>query len=437
VADADCGMLDVGCQVGNAINDALVTAAKSAAAAAAQFAGDMSTFWLSVPSPTLNADDPTVSFIQGSLYWYTSALAVLAVIVASCRIMWERRTDPGMDVLKTLIILVLINGAGLAFVSSLIYAGDQFSHWIVSRASHNFGKDLVDGLNVNDAEINITTALGLLIISCVAVIASCIQIVLLLVRNGFLVLLVGVWPTTAAATNTETGMAWFKRATGWLVAYLLYKPVSAVIYATALEAGRNAGASGGNTSINALSALTLMVMAIIALPALLRFTAPLMDKVTGGGSGAAGVAMAALPTGALALSNLGGGASSGPTGAGAATPPPPPPTGGGGAATGLALVGAGVQGVQSAANSSSGGGSSGGGSGGSGGGSGGFSGSSGSSGVPGPPPVPPAGGGTNPGAQPPPWAAGGPPPAGSTPSPRPWTRGGPPPSGSPPPPTTP
>jgi type IV secretion system protein TrbL len=316
VADADCGMLDVGCQVGNAINDALVTAAKSAAAAAAQFAGDMSTFWLSVPSPTLNADDPTVSFIQGSLYWYTSALAVLAVIVASCRIMWERRTDPGMDVLKTLIILVLINGAGLAFVSSLIYAGDQFSHWIVSRASHNFGKDLVDGLNVNDAEINITTALGLLIISCVAVIASCIQIVLLLVRNGFLVLLVGVWPTTAAATNTETGMAWFKRATGWLVAYLLYKPVSAVIYATALEAGRNAGASGGNTSINALSALTLMVMAIIALPALLRFTAPLMDKVTSGGSGAAGVAMAALPTGALALSNLGGGASSGPTGAG-------------------------------------------------------------------------------------------------------------------------
>jgi type IV secretion system protein TrbL len=316
VADADCGMLDVGCQVGNAIDDALVTAAKSAAAAAAQFAGDMATFWLSVPSPTLNADDPTVSFIQGSLYWYTSALAVLAVIVASCRIMWERRTDPGMDVLKTLIILVLINGAGLAFVSSLIYAGDQFSHWIVSRASHNFGKDLVDGLNVNDAEINITTALGLLIISCVAVIASCIQIVLLLVRNGFLVLLVGVWPTTAAATNTETGMAWFKRATGWLVAYLLYKPVSAVIYATALEAGRNAGASGGNTSINALSALTLMVMAIIALPALLRFTAPLMDKVTSGGSGAAGVAMAALPTGALALSNLGGGASSGPTGAG-------------------------------------------------------------------------------------------------------------------------
>jgi type IV secretion system protein TrbL len=399
VADADCGMLDVGCQVGNAINDALVTAAKSAAAAAAQFAGDMSTFWLSVPSPTLNADDPTVSFIQGSLYWYTSALAVLAVIVASCRIMWERRTDPGMDVLKTLIILVLINGAGLAFVSSLIYAGDQFSHWIVSRASHNFGKDLVDGLNVNDAEINITTALGLLIISCVAVIASCIQIVLLLVRNGFLVLLVGVWPTTAAATNTETGMAWFKRATGWLVAYLLYKPVSAVIYATALEAGRNAGASGGNTSINALSALTLMVMAIIALPALLRFTAPLMDKVTSGGSGAAGVAMAALPTGALALSNLGGGAGSGPTGAGssAATGAAAGAAAGGaaaGASTGLALVGAGVQGVQSAANSASGADSTGGSSGASFGGGGSFRGGSpGSAGGPSSGGSPPAGGG--------------------------------------------
>jgi type IV secretion system protein TrbL len=407
VADADCGMLDVGCQVGNAIDDALVTAAKSAAAAAAQFAGDMATFWLSVPSPTLNADDPTVSFIQGSLYWYTSALAVLAVIVASCRIMWERRTDPGMDVLKTLIILVLINGAGLAFVSSLIYAGDQFSHWIVSRASHNFGKDLVDGLNVNDAEINITTALGLLIISCVAVIASCIQIVLLLVRNGFLVLLVGVWPTTAAATNTETGMAWFKRATGWLVAYLLYKPVSAVIYATALEAGRNAGASGGNTSINALSALTLMVMAIIALPALLRFTAPLMDKVTSGGSGAAGVAMAALPTGALALSNLGGGASSGPTGAVSSAATGAAAGGAAaGASTGLALVGAGVQGVQSAANSASGADSPSGSSGGAFGGGGSFRGGSpGSSGGPssgGSPPAPGGGGPSSGGSPPPP-----------------------------------
>ena len=57
----------------------------------------------------------------------------------------------------------------------------------------------------------------------------------MIVRYGMLVLLVGVLPLTAAATNTEMGMMWFKRALGWLGGFILYKPVAALIYATAIK----------------------------------------------------------------------------------------------------------------------------------------------------------------------------------------------------------
>lgn len=359
---ADCGLVDVGCQVGNALNDALINLTKSVAASAANTAKDMATFWLAVPSPSLAPGDPTVSFIQGSLYWYTSALALLSVIVAGTRMMWERRSEPGMDLVKSLATLVLVNGAGLAGLSAAMYAGDAFSKWILERSGRNFGDELVRGLGINDADINLATAFALLVIAGLACLVSLVQIVLLIVRNGFLVLLAGVWPTTAAMTNTEMGIAWFKRATAWLIAYLLYKPVAAVIYATAIQAGTNSTATGGNTMINALTALTLMVMAVLVLPALLRFTAPVLSAVTSGqGGGVGSAALASLPTGAMALSGVGAagaataaGASAlagatGATGVGSAAGAT------GAASNGMGLVTAGMSAAQASGASQSGG----------------------------------------------------------------------------------
>src|SRR4051812_28926145 len=362
---ADCGLIDVGCQVGNAINDALINLTKSVAASAANLAKEMATFWLAVPSPSLAPGDPTVSFIQGSLYWYTSALALLSVIVAGMRMMWERRSEPGMDLVKSLAMLVLIDGAGLAGLSAAMYAGDAFSKWILERSGRNFGDELVHGLGINDPDINLATAFALLIIAALACVTSLVQIVLLIIRNGFLVLLAGVWPTTAAMTNTEMGLAWFKRATGWLIAYLLYKPVAAVIYATAVQAGTNSGATGGNTTINALSALTLMVMAVLALPALLRFTAPVLSAVASGqGGGAGSAAVAAVATGAMAVSGVGAvgaattaGASglAGATGATGAAGAGSAAGAAGAASTGMGLVNAGMSAVQATGASQSGG----------------------------------------------------------------------------------
>ena len=105
------------------------------------------------------------------------------------------------------------------------------------------------------------------------VITAIIQLALMIVRYAMLVLLVGMLPLTAAATNTEMGMTWFKRALAWLASFIIYKPVAAIIYATAISL---MGAEGddGSAILNVIMGVTLMLVAVVALPAILRFVSP-------------------------------------------------------------------------------------------------------------------------------------------------------------------
>jgi hypothetical protein len=95
----------------------------------------------------------------------------------------------------------------------------------------------------------------------------------MIVRYGMLVLLVGVLPLTAAATNTEMGMMWFKRALAWLASFIIYKPVAAIIYATSFML-MGATDDGGSKILKVIMGVTLMIVAVVALPAILRFVSP-------------------------------------------------------------------------------------------------------------------------------------------------------------------
>jgi hypothetical protein len=175
-------------------------------------------------------------------------------------------------------------------------------------------------------------------------IAAVIQIVLLLIRSAMLVLLAATFPLAAAATNTEAGKAWFKKYCAWALAFIAYKPAAALVYAAAMkmtEAGMTD--QSGNGLVHTLSGLMMMLLAVFALPALLRFAVPVTAAVAGGsagmGGGAAdpgGMATGAISVGRSAIGRSssggggGGGSSSGGGGGG----------GGGGGATGALGVGA-------------------------------------------------------------------------------------------------
>lgn len=275
----------------------------------------------------------TVLFLQSSLWWYMGAAAVVSVIIGGVRMAWEQRAEPGKDTIKSLLTLIVVAGAGVTIVGLLVSAFDSFSVWILNGAldcdvgtdTACFGNNIATllALTTNPATGGLG-ALLIIILGLIAILATAFQIVLMIARGGMLVILTGILPLSAAATNTEMGKGWFKKNVGWLVAFILYKPAAAIVYAAAFQlAGTNVFQDDGTGFIAVLTGLILMVLALFAMPALMRFVTPLVGAMSAGAGGALGVAaLAALPTGAASMGRLatgsGGGSSGGSGSAGPA-----------------------------------------------------------------------------------------------------------------------
>jgi hypothetical protein len=324
---ADCSGLDAinpFCQAGSAIedvaNDAVKNMAKAIAEAVGQTVQTLGTFWVNVGTPALTAapggstgSDP-VLFLQNSLYFWTASLAVLSVLVGAAKMVIERRGAPLRDLARSLATLVVVSGAGVAAVGLLTVAADQFSAWILTNST--------DGTSFND---NITAMLALsstspigsimiILLGLIAILASVMQIVLMIIRGGLLVILTGIFPTAAAFTNTEAGKGWFQRCTAWLIAFILYKPAAAIVYATAFQLSGSKifgnvgeGKDFGSALLTTVTGLALMIIALFAMPALMRFVTPMVGAVAGGGGAMAAGAVGALASGAISMGAAGRG----------------------------------------------------------------------------------------------------------------------------------
>ncbi|MBG6240201.1 hypothetical protein IWX78_003196 [Mycetocola sp. CAN_C7] len=313
----------------------------------------------------------TVGFLQNSLWFYVGGLAVLSVIIGGIRMAWEQRAQPGKDVIQSLITLIVVSGSGLAIITLAVTAADAFSVWVLNGATDCDvsvgGESQCFGTNVA-ALVALTASsplgvIGVLILGTIALLMTYVQVALMVVRGGLLVILAGVLPLTASFTNTQMGRQWFGKTVGWTLAFILYKPAAALIYAAAFSlTGTDAFQDDGGGIWSVLTGLALMLMALIALPALLRFVAPMTGAVAGGG--AAGMAMAGaggavggeLATGAVRRMSSSG--STPPSGGGSSSASSAPsgaaPTGG--AAAGKAASSGAAAGKTAATGAASGGG---------------------------------------------------------------------------------
>jgi hypothetical protein len=310
---AECKFGDIGCGFGNALSDladdAMGNMAKAIMEGMSQMVTTLSTFWVSMPTVNLASEDgttpsPIVSMVNSELMVWTLTLAVLAVILGGIRMIWEQRGAPLKDLLRSLITLALVSGLGLGVISILVIAADAFSAAIIDRSTD--GKGFAESMSL--LVVSGQTGVGvfiLIVLGLIGLIASLVQAVLMVVRSGMLVILAGILPTTAAFTNTEMGRQWFQKAVGWTIAFILYKPAAAIVYSVAfLLMGNN---SGKDSLITSITGFTLMIVALFALPALMRFVTPMVGAVASGGGAGAGAAVGAMATGAVSMGRSGSG----------------------------------------------------------------------------------------------------------------------------------
>ena len=307
--------------------DAITALAKAILGALGSAIGWASTLWVGVGTPALAGQSGeatgTVAFLQRNLLEFTTGLAVLSTLIGAARIVYhEHKAAQLRELGRYLATYALVSSAAAAAASILVGGCDQMASWFIGQASANsnfadhlanlLGLATLTGSHAAGAPAGftvglagtVTTAFVAIALGIVAFLATVIQIMLMLVRGGMLVLLVGTLPLVAAFSNTEMGHQWFRKACGWLVAFALYKPAAAIVYAVAFDLAGQPGA------LSLLDGVMTLVLAILALPALLRFVVPATSALAGGGgagalaAGAAGGAIAMrMPTGAASVAS--------------------------------------------------------------------------------------------------------------------------------------
>ncbi len=319
------------------------------------------TFWTRVTVPGLNTSEGPVAELRANTAWLSAFIAVLAILICAGRMAMTRSSRPAAEAFKGLLILIIASGAGVAAINALVVFGDGYSTWVLNRSTDGQLGERLAVLSTVGNTAGLGTGL-ILIVALLGILASIAQVGLMLVRVGVVTILAGLLPLAAAGTSTQTGMDYFKRMTSWLLAFVLYKPAAATVYASGfLMIG------DGKDATSVLSGLFMLVLSIVALPAMLRLITPMVGAAVAAGAGAGGGMAAAgmvMATGARMSSSSAGARGAGPAGGGSQKPGllpggaagspsgaggGPRPTGGGSAgAAGAGAAGAASAGLQAA-----------------------------------------------------------------------------------------
>ena len=235
------------------------------------------TWWVQVPSPNL-AGEPAVGQLQQWILPLAIAVAVLGVIIAGGRMALTRKANPLIDVGSGLVVIAATSAVGVLLPSLLLRAGDAWSSWVLQASTGGqLAARLTSMLTLNGASPAVVVVLGI-----VAIIISAVQAVLMLFRQGALVVLAGMLPLAAAGMMNPVTRSWFRRVTGWMLALICYKPAAAAVYATAFTM---IGAGKGTRTV--LAGFAMVFLSLLALPVLMRLfswtTGHVADSAGGGG----------------------------------------------------------------------------------------------------------------------------------------------------------
>ncbi|MHA7306585.1 hypothetical protein ACX80E_15315 [Arthrobacter sp. TMN-49] len=278
----------------------------------------LGTFWVDVDVPpliTANGGASTeVAFIQSNLWYWTLSLAIFGVLIGAGRMIYERRGEPLQQIVVGLVRFILVASGAVTAIQLLIVASDSLAKSLIDNSTNGtgFGTNLLLMMPLTGS----SGVFLVILLGVTALVTSLLQLGIMIGRVGALVLLSGLFPTAASFTNTEAGKQWFQRFVGWTLAFIAYKPVAALIYATAFKlTGSDVLGGDKESGVKLLTGLGLMVLALVALPALMRFAAPMVGAVAGGGGGGAamGAMAGSLASGAISK-GLGGGGGGGRSG---------------------------------------------------------------------------------------------------------------------------
>jgi hypothetical protein len=231
---------------------------------------------------TASPAGPAVHHSAGN---FDHPISVVGVMWQAILLMLSRRPEPLLNVGRGLFYVALWSSIGVVGPAAALRAGDAFSVWVLDSAAGGQATDRLVALASLSAiqSPGAVTILGLLMM-----LAGLVQAILMLFREGAVVILSGVVVLAAAGSFTNATCPWLPRVLGWMLALITYKPAAALVYAAAL-----ALTGQGDDPRTVVVGLTMMLLAIIALPVLMKFFTWTTGAATSGGGGGGLAALAA------------------------------------------------------------------------------------------------------------------------------------------------
>lgn len=381
---ADCNPLLPHTCIGDAIGGAVSSAASAAGESlaeqfreGAEWVIETTVGWWLTPN-AIDIESAGVGLIRSYVLYIAVAVAVGGVLWQAIRMMVLRKADPLVDIGRGLTMMALWGAIGVTAPQLLLQGGDAFAEWVVGESVNG---QVVERLTTITAMSGFAPG-AVMVVSLLLMLSGLIQAVLMLFREGAVVILSGMTVLAAAGQFTEFGRSWLPKVLGWMLALVAYKPIAALVYASAFTL-----IGEGDDPRTVFVGLTMILISIVALPALMKlFSWTVGGAMSGGGGGAlagmaGGAASMAMARGGSQMiasgpdsatharemrANLGPavgptdtGGGSGPAGAGISTSKPATPTGAESAAGATPAAAVGSQAAGAGASSAAAGGSAG------------------------------------------------------------------------------
>jgi hypothetical protein len=246
----------------------------------------MLTFWMDIPDPNIGTvtgqTNPVIQFLQDRLLWMGALIMCFVVAYNVAKIMYEgNKAQPGKTAVEILMAYMGVAALSIPGITVGLLVTNFVSQSILELSTEGTGfADNVLGLFSNEA--GVASAILLIGLYLCGMVIAGLMCIIMIGRGAALYVIVGALLTQAAAYGTPSGKEGFWTSVGWIKGLLLYKVVAAAIFGVGFKFLSANPDAQGNGLLQMLYGVCLLSMAVFALPATMRITAPATAPVAGG-----------------------------------------------------------------------------------------------------------------------------------------------------------
>ena len=231
-------------------------------------------------------------------------LMVCSLMIGAAKIVITQRGEPLRDIARGLFTFVFMS-SGWVSVCVLGLAGtDALAGWIAGPVKPDGLAKMVGYLAASNGPGGaLTFGLMSFLLIIFVLIISLILMFQLALRGGILLILAGMGPIAGSFASTKIGWEWCQKIVAWTVAFMLFKPVGALIWSAALTLSNTPITDindANSVTAFALTPLALLLGCVFAMPALMKLVMPATASALGSSDSSAGGMAAGMFGGALA-----------------------------------------------------------------------------------------------------------------------------------------